>query len=40
LSDSQVCGAELKELVLGTVRSISPFLQFLSKAVGKPKQSA
>jgi uncharacterized protein (TIGR02453 family) len=40
LADSEVCGSDLKDLVLGNVRSISPFLQFLSKALGELKQSA
>jgi uncharacterized protein (TIGR02453 family) len=33
LTDSEVCGPQLKEIVLGNVRAISPFLQFLSKAL-------
>jgi len=35
LSDSEVCGPELKDLVLGSIRSVSPFLQFLAKALGE-----
>ncbi len=40
LTDGEVCGPQLKDLVLSSVRSISPFLQFLSKAVEESKQSA
>ena len=36
LTDSEVCGSELRELVLANVRAISPFLQFLAKALSPP----
>ena len=39
LTDNEVCGPDLKDLVLSNIRSISPFLQFLSKALGESKQS-